>query len=633
MSGGISAGKRFQLILIKPSHYDEDGYVVQWLRSTMPSNSLAAVYSLAKGAAERELLGSDLPIDVHAMDETNTRVRPREIARRIANKGGLGLVGIVGVQSNEFPRAVDIAWSLRDAGVQVLIGGFHVSGCLAMLKETPSDIRAAQAQGISIYAGEAEEGLDEVILDAARGKLRPLYDHMKHLPDIGEIASPPFLPVDFVRRTIGNVTSFDAGRGCPFQCSFCTIINVQGRKSRYRSPDSVEQIIRMNYDQGVNRFFITDDNFARNKDWEAIYDRIIKLREEDGMDVRFMIQVDTLCHRIPNFIEKSRRAGVTRVFIGLENINPANLIAAKKRQNKITEYRKMLLEWKRVGIMTFAGYILGFPNDTPESIRHDLEIIKRELPLDALEFFVLTPLPGSEDHKVLFEKNVWMDPDMNKYELEHVVTGHAKMSKEEWQAAYRSAWDIFYTDDHLETIMRRAAATGINLRSLMPVLMWFSSAMKIEKLHPLQWGIFRMKYRKDRRPGFPVQSPLAFYAGYAAETARKAAKLARRWMHLKSIVAKIEADPNAKRYQDEALVPVTEEDAEHMELYTQSETVRAAVQHERRVAGHHHHANGHAGNGHAANGQNGDGLGDAGHHDHGHHHDHPEPRREIPLAP
>ncbi len=83
-----TSGPRFQLILIKPSHYDNDGYVVQWLRSTMPSNSLAAVYSLALGAAERQLLGPDLPIDVMAMDETNTRVRPREIARRIAENGG-----------------------------------------------------------------------------------------------------------------------------------------------------------------------------------------------------------------------------------------------------------------------------------------------------------------------------------------------------------------------------------------------------------------------------------------------------------------------------------------------------------------------------------------------------------------
>jgi hypothetical protein len=425
---------------------------------------------------------------------------------------------------------------------------------------------------------------------------------MKVLPGIGDVPSPPFLPADFVKRTVGNVTSFDAGRGCPFQCSFCTIINVQGRKSRYRSPDSIEQILRSNVAQGVKRFFITDDNFARNKDWEAIYDRIIKLREEDGMDVRFMIQVDTLCHKIPNFIEKSRRAGVTRVFIGLENINPANLIAAKKRQNKITEYRKMLLEWKRVGIMTFAGYILGFPNDTPESIRHDLEIIKRELPLDALEFFVLTPLPGSEDHKVLYEKGVWMDPDLNKYELEHVVTGHEKMTKAEWQAAYRSAWDIFYTDEHLETILRRAAATGINIRSLMPVLMWFSSAVKIEELHPLQWGIFRVKYRKDRRPTLPLESPIAFYGRYAGDTARKATKLARRWLHLKSIVRRIEADPNSMAYRDDSLIPVAEEDSEHMELYTQTEAARVAVERERRVAGHHangHQHHDHGGNGHA----------------------------------
>jgi hypothetical protein len=222
-----------------------------------------------------------------------------------------------------------------------------------------------------------------------------------------------------------------------------------------------------------------------------------------------------------------------------------------------------------------------------------------------------------------------MDPDMNKYELEHVVTGHAKMTKEEWQGAYRSAWDIFYTDEHIETIMRRAHATGINIRSLMPVLMWFSSAVKIEELHPLQWGIFRVKYRKDRRPGLPIESPLSFYANYAAETATKAAKLVRRWRHLKSIVAKIEADANAKSYRDDALIPVGEEDSEHMELYTQSESIRAAVQHERRVAGA--PANGHQPKVHAGNGHKENGLGEAGHHDAGHH-DHPHDRRPD-IAP
>jgi len=585
LSTGQATKQRFQLFLIKPSHYDGDGYVVQWVRSTMPSNSLAAVFSLANGAAERQLLGPDLPIDVHAMDETNIRVKTKDIVRRIAKNGGLGMVGIVGAQSNEFPRAVDIARPLREAGVQVAIGGFHVSGCLSMLPELPDDIKAAQALGISIYAGEAEEGLDEVILDAAQGELKPLYNHMPNLPDIGEIESPPYLPVEFVRRTIGNTTSFDAGRGCPFQCSFCTIINVQGRKSRYRTPDSVEQILRMNYAQGVNRFFITDDNFARNTEWEAIYDRIIKLREEGGMDVRFCIQVDTLCHKIPNFMDKSKRAGVTRVFIGLENINPANLIAAKKRQNKITEYRKMLLEWKRVGIMTYAGYILGFPNDTPESIRQDLEIIKHELPLDVLEFFILTPLPGSEDHKILYEKGVPMDPDMNKYDVEHVCTAHPKMSKEEWENAYQTAWDFYYTDEHLETIVRRAYATGINLKSLRVVLFWFSGAVPTEGVHPLQWGIFRIKHRTDRRSGLPIENPIVFYSKYAADIARKVFMAGKRWRHLTRLINKVQSDPTAKFHMDNALTPVADEDAEHMGLYTQNEAARVAVERELRVAG------------------------------------------------
>ena len=128
------------------------------------------------------------------------------------------------------------------------------------------------------------------------------------------------------------------------------------------------------------------------------------------------------------------------MFIGLENINPDNLIAAKKRQNKITEYREMLQKWRDHGAITYAGYILGFPGDSKESILRDIEIIKRELPLDILEFFFLTPLPGSEDHKVLWQKGVWMDPDMNKYDLNHRVSHHPKMSDAEWEDAYRAAW-------------------------------------------------------------------------------------------------------------------------------------------------------------------------------------------------
>ncbi len=422
--------RRFVVELIKPSHYDDDGYVIQWLRSWIPSNSLACLYALAADAAARRVLGADVAIELHAYDECHTVIPVRRIIRRIQAAEG-GLVCLVGVQSNQFPRAMDLAARFRAAGVAVAIGGFHVSGCLAMLPELPADIAAARDLGVSLFAGEAEGRFDEVLADAFASRLQPIYNFMKDLPGLQRQVTP-FLPIDIVRRYSESLGAFDAGRGCPFQCSFCTIINVQGRKSRWRDADDVERIVRANVAQGVHRFFITDDNFARNRNWEAIFDRLIELREAEGMNLQFLIQVDTLCHRIPGFVEKAARAGVARVFVGLENINPDNLLAAKKKQNRVHEYRELFLAWRRHKVISYAGYILGFPADTPERIARDIATVQQELPVDLLEFFILTPLPGSADHQKLYADGVWMDPDMNKYDLEHVTAHHATMRDAEW---------------------------------------------------------------------------------------------------------------------------------------------------------------------------------------------------------
>src|SRR5215831_14664152 len=108
-----SPSHRFDILLIKPSHYDEQGYVIRWLRSTMPSNSLAVLNGLSLGAAERQVLGTGIEISVRAMDETNSRVRISAIIRQFQRNRFFGFVGLVGVQSNEFARAVDIARPLR----------------------------------------------------------------------------------------------------------------------------------------------------------------------------------------------------------------------------------------------------------------------------------------------------------------------------------------------------------------------------------------------------------------------------------------------------------------------------------------------------------------------------------------
>ena len=205
----------FTFVLVKPTHYDDDGYPIQWFRSALPSNTLACMNSLGEDASRREVLGPGVRIEIDTYDETNRRVVPSRIIRDLKRRGGRALVGLVGVQSNQFPRAFDIARQFRDAGFQVCMGGFHVSGCIAMLPEMPTELKEAQGLGISLFAGEAEEHrLDEVLLDAWNGALKPLYNFMDKLPSLeGEPA--PILPRKHLARTTGHYSSIDLGRGCP----------------------------------------------------------------------------------------------------------------------------------------------------------------------------------------------------------------------------------------------------------------------------------------------------------------------------------------------------------------------------------------------------------------------------------
>ncbi len=575
--------KIFHFVMIKPSHYDDDGYVIQFHRSAMPSNTLATLYGLAEDCRRRRVLGDDVEMRFSEVDETNKRVRVRKYIRQIQRDGGHGLVGLIGVQSNQFPRAMDLARQFRAAGIQVCLGGFHVSGCLAMLPGLTPELQEALDLGVSLFAGEAEERLETVLKDAYRGELKPLYNYMMDLPAL-ENAPTPILHAEVVKRTGGAQASFDAGRGCPYMCSFCTIINVQGRKSRYRSADDIERIIRDNYRQGIRRFFISDDNFARNRNWEAIFDRIIELRQQIGSNFNLVLQVDTMCHRIPNFIDKAVRAGTKRVFIGLESINPESLKGAQKGQNRITEYRKMLQDWRDRGVITTAGYILGFPSDTPESIVRDIEIIKRELPIDILEFFFLTPLPGSVDHKRLFDQGVEMDPDLNKYDLNHVTTGHDHMTREEWERACRMAWDTYYSEDHCVTLLKRARASGLHVGKIVGTIVWFYGSVLWEGVHPLESGLIRLKFRRDRRPGFTIESPLVFYPKNLGNLAYKIWRLARLYYKYHPLRRKLDADPSALDYMDTALKPANDDELSELEMFQVTDAARAAVARAQRLA-------------------------------------------------
>jgi radical SAM superfamily enzyme YgiQ (UPF0313 family) len=542
----------FFLEVIKPSHYDDDGYVIQWRRAFVPSNSLACLYALAQAAGQRRALGDHVEVVVNAYDESDTVIPVRKIIRRLRAAGGRGLVLLAGVQTNQFPRAADLARQFRAAAVPVAVGGFHVSGCLAMLPGLTPELRELQGLGVALFAGEAEGRVELLLRDAYRGRLRPLYNFLNDPPDLrGQ--EMPALPAGPARRPPPTAT-FDAGRGCPFRCSFCTIINVQGRTSRFRDADDVERLVRAQLARGVTRFFITDDDLARNRNWEAIFDRLIALREGEGwIHLKLTIQADTQCHRVPRFIDKAVRAGCTRVFLGLESVNPENLAAAGKRQNRVGEYRAMLQAWRSRGVLTQAGYILGFPADTPESIERDIRTIQRELPVDILEFFMLTPLPGSADHRDLYLAGRRLEPDLNRYDTEHAAAEHPRMSAAQWRAAYDRAWQLYYSPDHVETLLRRARAGGVRPRRLANAVFVFYGSHRFEGVHPLQAGAFRRKVRRTRRPGAPVEHPLLFYPRRAWEVLSTYARGALYYLWLRRLCRRVERDPDGAAYTDAAL--------------------------------------------------------------------------------
>ena len=140
------------------------------------------------------------------------------------------------------------------------------------------------------------------------------------------------------------------------------------------------------------------------------------------------------------------------------------------------------------------------------STRRDIEIIQRELPLDIVEWAILTPLPGSEDHTKMWKAGVDMDGNLNNYDFEHVVADHPKMSRSEWQAIYNEAWTRYYSPAHVETLLKRGAAAGVPLLSLVKALVPFIHMAPVENIHPLQAGLFRRKHPSERRYGLPPVS-------------------------------------------------------------------------------------------------------------------------------
>src|SRR5262245_40836541 len=169
---------------------------------------------------------------------------------------------------------------------------------------------------------------------------------------------------------------------------------------------------------------------------------------------------------------------------------------------------------------------------------------------------------------------------MNRYELVQLPDRQPAMSDEELVGIYRRAWDLYYSPEHVETVVRRAKAWGRETRDMTMKLLTFYALMALERVHPLEGGLVRRKYRRDRRSGLPIETRLRFYPRYAWETVSKFARFAAMWWQYRRILRRVDAD-NAP-YTDVAMAPVRDAELDELEMFSAPQGAKVAVEKLRR---------------------------------------------------
>ncbi|MFH0991329.1 MAG: radical SAM protein [bacterium] len=503
--------RELDVTLIRPTNYTDDGYPIKTRIGVIRSNTLTQIGTLVQDCMTFPFFRG-VSLNIRKIDEAIEWIPVKDIVHHSKVSGVKSIVMLVGVQTNQYPRALDIASKFLPHGISVLIGGFHVSGMLAMIGLT-EDLKSAISKGITLVAGEVEGGrLPAIVEDVLRDRAQPLYNFLNPTPKLHDVPIPHITKDEF-ENFASRFTTIDTGRGCVFNCDFCTIINVQGRTMRYRDPKQVVEFVRQSYrEAGVSHSFFTDDNTARNPLWRELFSELIRMREEENIPFTFMMQSDLAARKMPgnDFFELAARAGCNQVFFGVESVNRENLRSQDKFQNQVSEYKNLVEHCHSLGIACHAGYILGLPFDTPESLKHDISELQRMM-FDSASFYILAPLPGSKDHQRWCREGRWLDKDFNSYDSAHVAVKPERMSCDELMEAYHNAWEQFYSTEHMVDVLKLWRGDRYSYKERLSFFMWYLYSFRIERLHPMNCGFWTVRRRTDRRANLPQEAFVPFW--------------------------------------------------------------------------------------------------------------------------
>jgi anaerobic magnesium-protoporphyrin IX monomethyl ester cyclase len=351
--------------------------------------------------------------DVEVIVEESQRIDFNEI--RSAD-----MVGISTITSTA-PRAYAIADRIRKMGIPVIMGGPHVTYLSEeALQHADFVIRGEGEQALMAFIDAWEEGSDysgvpnlsyERDRKVVHNPLKPFMNHLDDLP------YPDFSLFKGEKQLIEDhhIIPVQTSRGCPFDCSFCSVTGMFGKKYRYRSTENIMDELRQ-YSHLKKFIFFYDDNFTANrKRAKALMEAIIR----ENLDFKWSTQVRVDVAKDIELVKLMKRAGCHTVFIGFESVNPESLRAMKKNQT-LDEIIYAINILQRHKIHIHGMFVYGFDNDNWRTVKETVKFARRAR-LTSTQFLILTPLPGSEFYNTVVAEDRILIHDWSLYDAHHAI--------------------------------------------------------------------------------------------------------------------------------------------------------------------------------------------------------------------
>lgn len=465
-----------RVVVLKPSKYTADGYVERFRWGFMPNSTVPYVRSMTPPTV------GETPIEVHTIDEyVHTDLRYLSLLQ--PPSGGRTLLALVGVQSHQFHRALDLAARGRENGCLVVIGGPHAMTC---------DTSPLHGCGVSFALAEAELVWPQILRDAAAGKLQPVYGREQRWQQ--ELDAPVIVPParEDLKRYVVPMLGLYPARGCPFLCNFCSVIKIAGRKIRSQSISTTLASLREAKAAGVRTIMFTSDNFNKYPEAETLLTAMID--EQLGLD--FFVQCDTQIARQEHLVELLAKAGCFQMFVGVESFNRQTLLAAHKGQNRPETYRDIVRLCRAHGISSHFSNIIGFPQDTEREVEEHLAVL-RELAPTWASFYILCPIPGTEQYDDFMAQGLITERNLDRFDTTCLTWRHPSLARERLSDLLFQCYRRFFSFGHsLQNVKDEVMLRGRGLlaRSVGSLAMsMFSRYSAWRQMHPMSGGIRRVR--------------------------------------------------------------------------------------------------------------------------------------------